>query len=389
MIMPFLSLYIETFGEYPDAYVQKWAGLIFGGTFITALIMSPIWGRFADRYGYKPILLINGFGIATAVFLMGFVDSVEAFFVLRLVNGLVTGFLPTSLAFISSQTPREHAGKMLGTLQMGGVAGMLFGPVVGGILADSVGFNYTFIITSISVVIAAVLILFGIKEERRVKTKKVLAYSRKAILGGMFKHRLMFNVMVVTTLIQVGNFSIQPLLSLYVADLTDAVANVAFLAGLTFSATGLGNLLFARMWGKFGDDFGYEKVLGVLLILSFVFIIPQAFVSSLWQLILLRFLFGISTGGMIPITTALVRREAPLEIQGEVMGYNTSFRFLGNIIGPIFGGIISGYIGIPAVFIVTGVLFVIGFGFLTYAVRRPTQDFEHYLKQRLATKRQG
>ncbi|WP_153732034.1 MFS transporter [Sporosarcina obsidiansis] len=382
MIMPFLSLYIETFGDYSEEYVQKWAGLIFGATFITALIMSPIWGRFADRFGFKPILLINGFGIAVSVFLMGFVNSVESFFVLRLVNGLVTGFLPTSLAFISSQTPREQAGKMLGTLQMGGVAGMLFGPILGGIMADSFGFSYTFIITSVSVVIAALLVLVGIKEEHRVKTRKVVAYSRKVILGGLFKHRLMFNVMVVTTLIQVGNFSIQPLLSLYVADLTHATTNVAFLAGLTFSATGLGNLLFARVWGKIGDDVGYEKVLGILLVLSFVFIIPQAFVSSLWQLVLLRFLFGISTGGMIPITTALVRREAPIEVQGEVMGYNTSFRFLGNIIGPMFGGIVSGYIGIPAVFIVTGVLFLLGYTFLTLAIRRPTQDFEHFLEDR-------
>ena len=77
--------------------------------------------------------------------------------------------------------------------------------------------------------------------------------------------------------------------------------------------------------------------------------------TELWQLIICRLLFGIAVGGMIPITTALVRREAPIDIQGEVMGYNTSFRFLGNIIGPMFGGIISGFIGISSVFIVTGV----------------------------------
>lgn len=82
---------------------------------------------------------------------------------------------------------------------------------------------------------------------------------------------------------------------------------------------------------------------------------------------------------MIPITTALVRREAPVDIQGEVMGYNTSFRFLGNIIGPMFGGIVSGFIGISSVFIVTGVLFLVGFAFLYYAKRKPVQDFEDFL----------
>ncbi|WP_318616891.1 MFS transporter [Sporosarcina sp. YIM B06819] len=378
MIMPFLSLYIDTFGDHSDAYVQKWSGLIFGATFITALIMSPIWGRVADKYGYKPILLINGFGIATSVFLMGFVDSVEVFFLLRLLNGVVAGFIPTSLAFVSSQTSKEEAGKMLGTLQMGSVTGTLFGPVLGGLLADAFGFQYTFVITSISVTVAAIIVLFGIQEQKRAKNARANRYSRKAILSGLLHHRLMLNVMIVTALIQIGNFSIQPLLSLYVAELTDA-RDVAFLAGVTFSAAGLGNLLFARHWGKLGDDIGYEKVLSILLLLSFIFIVPQAFVTELWQLIICRLLFGIAVGGMIPITTALVRREAPVNIQGEVMGYNTSFRFLGNIIGPMFGGILSGFIGISSVFVVTGALFLVGFAFLYYAKRKPVQDFEDFL----------
>ncbi|MCM3758642.1 MFS transporter [Sporosarcina aquimarina] len=378
MIMPFLSLYIETFGDYSDAYVQKWSGLVFGATFISALIMSPIWGRIADKYGFKPILIINGFGIAISVFLMGFIHSVEAFFILRLLNGVVTGFIPTSLAFISANTKREEAGKRLGTLQMGSVTGTLFGPVLGGLLADAFGFKYTFVITSISVIIAALIIIFGIKEQRKVKSGRGNVYSRKMILSSLLHHRLMLNVMVVTALIQIGNFSIQPLLSLYVSHLTDT-NDVAFLAGITFSAAGVGNLLFARKWGKLGDDIGYEKVLGFLLLLSFIFIIPQAFVGSLWQLVIWRLLFGISMGGMIPITTALVRREAPLDIQGEVMGYNTSFRFLGNIIGPMIGGIISGFLGISSVFIITGLLFLLGFAFLFYAQRKPTQDFEDFL----------
>lgn len=378
MIMPFLSLYIETFGDHSPAYVQKWSGLIFGATFVTAFIMSPIWGRIADKHGFKPILLINGFGIATSIFLMGFVTSVEVFFILRLLMGIVTGFIPTSIAFISSQIKKEEAGKMLGTLQMGSVTGMLFGPLFGGILADTFGFQYTFIITSISITIAAFLVLFGIHEELREKSKRAVIYSRTIIIKSIFKHRLMFTVMLVTTIMQMGNFSAQPLLSLYVSELTDA-QDVAFLAGLTFSAAGLGNLLFARKWGQLGDDIGYEKVLSILLILSFLFVIPQAFVTSLWQLIALRLLFGIAVGGMIPITTALVRRESPIEVQGEVIGYNTSFRFLGNIIGPMLGGMISGYIGIASVFIFTGSLFLIGFLLLLYTQKHPGRDFDDFL----------
>ncbi|MEK4486836.1 MFS transporter [Psychrobacillus sp. FSL H8-0484] len=378
MIMPFLSLYINTMGDFSEAYVQKWSGLVFGATFVSAFLMSPVWGRIADKYGYKPILIINGFGIATSVFLMGFVHSVEAFFVLRLFMGIVTGFIPTSLAFISSQTPKNVAGKTMGTLQMGSVSGSLFGPIIGGFLADTFGFQYTFIITSIAVSLAALLVIFGIHEIRRVKHKGDHEYTRKTVISGIFHHRLILNVLMISSLIQIGLFSIQPLLSLYVSHLTDS-SEVALLAGITFSATGVGSLLFARPWGRLGDTIGYEKVLSALLVIAFLFIVPQAFVTELWQLIVLRFLFGIASGGLIPITTAIIRREAPIEVQGELIGYNTSFRFLGNIIGPMFGGFISGYIGISSVFFVTGALFMIAFFIIYFARKKPVQNFENVL----------
>lgn len=380
MIMPFLSLYIDTFGNHSDAFVQKWAGLIFGATFVSAFIMSPIWGRIGDKYGFKPILLINAFGISAFMFLMGFVDDVYTFFFLRLAMGVVTGFIPTSLAFVSAQTSKAEAGKTLGTLQMGSVSGTLFGPALGGLLADSFGFELAFIISSAAIFIAALIVAFGIKEQKKVKTNRDHVYSRNTIVRSILNHRLMLNVMIITALIQIGNFSIQPLLSLYVAELTEA-DQVAFLAGLTFSAAGVGNLLFARKWGQLGDSYGYERILTVLLLLTFVFMIPQALVTNLWQLIILRLLFGISIGGLIPVTTALIRREAPVDIQGEVLGYNTSFRFFGNIIGPMFGGIVSGFIGISSVFYVTAALFLIAVVSLYFTRKRPSVDFEDVLER--------
>lgn len=382
MIMPFLSLYIETMGNFSESYVQKWAGIIFGATFITAFLMSPIWGRIADKYGYKPILVINATGLAISILLMGYVENVWQFFFLRLLMGVVTGFIPTSLAFISAQTDKKEAGKTLGTLQMGSVSGTLFGPIVGGLLADSFGFQYTFVITAITVFIAGLIILIGVTEVKKVKKKAAQIYSRKEVLIGILKHPLLFNVMLITSLIQIGNFSIQPLLSLYVSDLISDPMQVTFLAGLTFSAAGLGNILFSRFWGRLGDHIGYEKVLFILLGFAVIFMIPQAWVTSLWQLILLRLIYGTVLGGLIPTTTALIRREAPITIQGEVMGYNTSFRFFGNIFGPLLGGFVSGLFSISAVFYSTAALFLIAFIILYFIKKKPSVDLDDIIKGR-------
>jgi MFS transporter, DHA1 family, multidrug resistance protein len=374
MVLPFLSLYIETFGDYSAEYVQRWSGFVFGITFLTAFFISPLWGRFGDRYGYKPILLITGYGIAASIFLMGFMESVHGLFILRMLMGVVTGFIPTSMALISSQTSKREAGKILGTLQMGTVSGGLFGPVIGGILADNVGFSYTFIFTAVSIAIAATVVLFGINEQRgKAQRNKQNKYSSKQVLQHIFSHKLLVTVIILSLIIQVANFSIQPLLALYVAELTSS-ANLALLAGLAFSATGFGNFIATRQWGKLGDRIGYEKVLSFLLVLASILIVPQALVTELWQLVLLRFLFGMAIGGLIPCITAYIRQEAPVSMQGELMGYNQSFRFLGNVIGPVLGGTLSGFIGISSVFYVTGALFLGAFGLLWWSIRHSEVD---------------
>ncbi|MBS4220872.1 MFS transporter [Bacillus sp. FJAT-49711] len=376
MVLPFISLYIGTLGDFSHDYIQRWSGLVFGVTFLSAFIVSPLWGRIGDKYGFKPILLITGYGIASSVFFMGIINSVFGLFILRMIMGFVTGFIPTSIALISKQTPKSEAGKTLGTLQMGNVAGSLFGPLLGGMMADSFGFHYTFIITSASVMIATTVVLFGIKEIKQPTGSKTnIPRTQKAVIKQILNRKMLVMVMVIALIIQVGNFSIQPLLALYVSDLTKATS-IAFLSGLAFSATGFGNLLLTRQWGKLGDSIGYEKVLLILLVLSSILIVPQALVTELWQLVGLRFLYGMVVGGMLPCITAYIRIEAPLDMQGEILGYNQSFRFLGNVIGPALGGFVAGHAGISSVFYVTGSLFLLAFGILWWNIKHEQQHFK-------------
>lgn len=375
MVVPFLSLYIDTFGNFTDAYVQKWAGIIFAVTFLIAFVMSPFWGRFGDKFGRKRILIITGFGISIFIFLMGLVKSIAGLFILRMLMGAVTGFIPTGTALIASQTRKEEAGRVLATLQMGTVSGGLIGPLLGGLLADTFGFVYTFIITSTVIFMATLLVIFGINEVavKEGIRKKQKQYSRKDVVEMIVKSPMLIMVMFVSFIVQTANFSIQPQLALYVHELLK-MENVAFLAGFAFSITGLGNLLATRAWGILGDRIGYEKVLLSCLILGGLFFLPQGFVTSIWQLVILRFLYGMVIGGIIPSVTAYIRQAAPLSVQGEVLGYNQSFRFLGNVIGPVVGGFISSYWSISSVFYFSASLFFVAVISLSIMIKRNRKE---------------
>ncbi len=358
MVLPFISLYIETLGDFSEQYVQQWSGWTFAITFVTAFLFSPIWGRIGDRIGRKKILIFSGIGLGVSIFLMGVVHSVWELFMLRLFMGVFTGFISMSQAFISTQTPKEIAGRVLGTLQTGSITGSLMGPLLGGLLADSLGYSTTFKWTSIAILISALLVIAT--KEYKVDTKKDenTNYSSMDVIKLIVRNPVLLTVLLISTLIQMAHFSIQPILSLYVSELHGA-ESLAFFSGVAFSAAGLGNLLMARQWGKIADRFGYVKILVFLLFMAAIVYLPGAFVTNIWQLVIIRFLLGISIGGIIPVRIAYIRQEAPVSIQGEVLGYNTSLRFLGNIIGPVMGGMVAGYYGFSSVFYVTSGLLLI------------------------------
>lgn len=265
-----------------------------------------------------------------------------------------------SRAFIATQTPKEVAGKVLGTLQTGTITGSLMGPLLGGALADAFGYSSTFKWVAITIFISGLLVIFGVKEMKVTFSKEedTKNYSRKEVLQYILRKPILLIVLLMSALVQIAHFSVQPILSLFVEEIHGPV-NLAFFAGIAFSATGVGNLLMTRRWGMIGDKHGYTKILIIMLFVSGLVYLPGMFITSIWQLVIMRFLLGLFLGGVIPIRVAYIRKEAPLSTQGEVLGYDTSLRFFGNIIGPMLGGTIAATWGFSSVFLTTGLLLIL------------------------------
>lgn len=378
MVLPFLSLYIDTLGDFSDAFVQSWSGIIFSITFVTAFIFSPIWGKIGDRYGRKYILVVFALGLGISVFLMGFVTSVAQLFVLRLFMGIFTGFISMSQALIATQTSKRLAGRVLGTLQTGSVTGSLLGPLIGGVLADTYGYPTTFKWVALFLFFSSFLVLFGVNEYQIKEDDQPTRFSSRQVVLHIIRHPMLLSVMLISMVLQIAHFSVQPILSLYVNEINGPV-NIAFYSGLAFSAAGLGNLLMARKWGMLGDRVGYVKILTLLLFAAGIVYFPGGFVTNIWQLVILRFFLGIAIGGIIPTRIGYIRQEAPVAMQGEVLGYNTSIRFFGNMIGPLLGGLVAAGFGISAVFMLTSTLLILsGVGMLIAQKRYPTMVANHY-----------
>ena len=91
-------------------------------------------------------------------------------------------------------------------------------------------------------------------------------------------------------------YSVEPIITVYVTQLSSNTSHVALLAGMAFSASGLANIIAAPRLGKLSDKIGAQKVMLAALIVAGIIFIPQAFVKNPWQLMGLRFYIRISNG---------------------------------------------------------------------------------------------
>ncbi|TCS95013.1 MFS transporter [Hazenella coriacea] len=358
MIMPFLPLYLKEMGVTDPADTQRWAGLIFGINFLTAFIFAPIWGSLGDRYGRKIMILRSGFGMAIIIFLTGLATSPLQLFFLRLLNGTVSGFIPASISLLATSAPKEKVGYALGMLQSGAVAGSIMGPFIGGVLAEVIGFRNIFFLTAIVLAIATFIVLFAVQEEFVPVKKNQKSQGFWKDTSMIFHIRPLLILFVVGIFMQFAMVGIAPQMSLFVDQLGVPGGYVAFFAGLVTAAAGIATMVSSPLLGKVSDRFGAEKVMFLALIGAALLFIPHYFVLSVWQLLILRFILGLFVGGLTPSLSALIRQYAPKGKESTAFGYNTSAIFLGNLLGPITYGVISGFIGIRGIFLVTaGLLF--------------------------------
>ncbi|MFC0473055.1 MFS transporter [Halalkalibacter kiskunsagensis] len=357
MIIPFLPLYIQELGVTNPNTLSIWAGVIFGANFLTAFLFSPFWGRMADKYGRKMMILRSGFGMALIISLTGFAAGPVTLLLLRLLNGVVSGFIPASIGLISTNTPKERVGYALGLLQSGSVSGAICGPLIGGLLAQSFGFRMVFFITGMCILLATIVVLIFVKEQftpvqSKEKTSTLQEFkmitSRKPVLS----------LYVVIFLIQFAVMGVNPLLSLFVEELTSP-ATVAFYAGVVISVMGFANMLTAPQLGKLSDKKGAQHVLIYSMLGVALFSIPQAFVTDIWQLIILRFIIGLCLGGLLPAVNTLIRMHAPSGMESRTYGFSNSAMYLGTMIGPILGGLIVSSIGIRGLFFACAVVLLV------------------------------
>ncbi|MCJ1996902.1 multidrug efflux MFS transporter [Lactococcus piscium] len=351
LVMPFMALYVQKLGARGNA-VELFTGLSIGISALASGLVAPIWGRLADQYGRRVMMIRASIVMTFTMSALAFVPNVWWLLVMRLLNGIFAGYIPNSTALIASQIPREKSGYALGILSTGMIGGSLIGPSIGGFFAQIVGMENVFLITGSILLLVTILTIFFVKEDFT-PIEKVDLLTTKQVFERVPNQQILYGLFITSFILQLTVQSVSPILTLYIRQLNGHSGNLLMISGFIVSAVGLSEMLSSGTLGKIGDKIGSHRLIIIGLIYSLVVYVPMAFVKTPLQLGILRFLLGFGSGALVPSVNSLLSRITPPEGISRIFSFNQMFMNFGQVAGPLLGSAIAGYISYQAVFIAT------------------------------------
>ena len=357
-VSPILPLYFHEMGLSDTGSIARWSGASMGITFLIVCLAAPFWGRLADRKGRKITLIRSSLGMAICSILLGFQTTPEGVFLVRTLQGLVSGFYSASVTLIASETPQNHTGWALGILASFNLAGSLAGPLVGGYLSDVVGIRNDFFIIG-----AFMLISFGLTAMLVHENYVPKPLVEKQTFRNLKTHLPEFSSLVALStasfLYAISVTAISPIMTVYIKGMLPSNAeNIAFISGAVFSAMGIAQFFSSSPLGKLVDRIGPRKVLIYSMIYVGLLNIPQAYVNSVYVLGCIRFLQGFGLGGMLPALNTYLASKTPKEYTGQVFSYNQSCLFMGYFLGSFGGSVVAAQFGFTTLFWACSLTFI-------------------------------
>lgn len=384
IILPILPFYTERLalaeGISPNS-VGFHVGLLTGIYALMQLIFAPLWGRWSDRFGRKPLLLIGIFGYALAQVLFGIASNLWLLYLARIVGGiLASAVLPAAAAYVADETTEKDRNRGMAWLGTAMSLGVVVGPALGGLLAQRdwhfKGRFGHFVVDSFSTpffaaaALAFLTMLIAIKwlpESLVIEKTERLKESAKLNWGEIAN-----KLRPLLTLALIGQFGLALFEAIFALFASAKFNFGPFEVGAIFVVCGLVMAIFQTIM------VGY-----VTRHISEIYQIAAGFVLMGLSLALLVFtqttvmiftLVGILAFGMAliaPNLSALISKRVNRSNTGAALGVQSVATNLGQTGGPILGGILF-TLSIDMPFLLGGaVLFSTGLVVIWYVAFTP------------------
>jgi len=331
IVIPILPAYLKSIDQGGIA-----AGLmisIFAGA---QLVMSPIAGKWADKYGRRIMIIAGLSGLALSMFVFYLSDSIGVLYVSRAIGGVGAALLvPAIFAYVADITTMEQRAKGNSLISAAMSLGIVVGPGIGGFLAEY-GLKMPLLISALVGVVAVIFSTLVLKESKPsdVATPDGKSESMAKEIAQSFK-KPYFVPLVITLVMSFGLLAYESVLGLFVDDqFAASPQDIAWM----ITATGIVSVIIqVFVVDKVVRRFGEINVLRIFLgVAAFGFLL-SILISSYAFFFVITMIIFLSTSILRPVLTTLISKLAGNE-QGFAMGMNNAYMSIGNVLGPLLAG---------------------------------------------------
>ncbi|MCK1997241.1 MFS transporter [Psychrobacillus psychrodurans] len=333
IIIPILPAYLKSIDQGGIA-----AGLmisIFAGA---QLVMSPIAGKWADKYGRRIMIIAGLSGLALSMFVFYFSDSIGILYVSRVIGGVGAALLvPAIFAYVADITSMDQRAKGNSLISAAMSLGIVVGPGIGGFLAEY-GLKMPLLVSALVGVVAVIFSTLVLKESKPADVSVPEGKSEPMVkeIAQSFK-KPYFIPLVITLVMSFGLLAYESVLGLFVDDqFAASPQDIAWM----ITGTGIVSVIIQLfVVDKVVRRFGEANVLRIFLgVAAFGFLL-SILVSSYAFFFVITMIIFLSTSILRPVLTTLISKLAGNE-QGFAMGMNNAYMSIGNVLGPLLAGIL-------------------------------------------------
>jgi len=360
MILPLLPFYAEKLGA-GGAIV----GLLVAAFSVAQLVSAPYWGRFSDRYGRRPALLVSLVASAVAFVVFAYADSLWLLFLSRIVQGAGGGTVGVIQAYVADATRPDDRARVLGWLSAATNAGVAIGPAIGSWLRP-LGAEWPGLVAAALCVVNMAFVWRYLTEARTLNTA-----DRKAAVAGRGSSRVALlqvithpnepaSRLIIIYAIAIGAFQgITAVLALFlgwrfgVTELT---------IGYFFTYIGVLSVVTRAIFlGPLVDRFGEARLSRIGLALLAIGLASLGLAPNLFTLAIAVGLLPLGTAFTFPCVTALLSRVISSAQRGLYMGVQQTFGGISRVVFPVLFGFAYDRFGEPSPFFISASIVALTF----------------------------
>ncbi|MDA1349695.1 MAG: MFS transporter [Chloroflexi bacterium] len=358
-IFPFVPLYMRELGIEDPGQAALWGGIAGGVGAFFMVFSGPVWGVMGDRSGRKKNVVRGIFGFGAVMFAASFVPNVYYLLGVWLFLGFMPGPGIVSMPLIAAMAPKHRVPYAIGVLMSASFLGFTVGPLVGGLLIDSLGFRTTLMMTAGLLAVSGSMVLFFVKEGRETPATPQRLDLRQMLSGiaKVARSREIAPILGVLFMVQFGGSLMLPALPLFLGTLSSG-EDVGASVGVAFAILGVTGGVSSILIGRMGRRIGRTPLIAGSFLLMGLAHIPMLMVGDILSAYLVLGVLGFLGGGLVTTAFALVGTSAG-ENQGAAYGAAQSASSIAWFASPLVGGAIAGMWGLREVFLVEVVAYVV------------------------------